>query len=100
MNECPVEHCTLQTEKTQLAPAQVLAGPPAQLLLSSHAECERLAVINGEEAQSRLLLAGAALQLQDEYGNPCHAQGQRVRIGLRWPAGEEGMLLNCNQTSM
>ena len=81
----------MQTEETQRAPAQVLAGPPAQLVLSSHPECDRLAVTNGEEAMSRLLLAGAALQLQDEYGNPCHAHGQRVRISLQWPAGEEGV---------
>ena len=70
----------------------MLAGPPTQLILASDMECERITVTNGSEAQSRLLLSGAALQLVDEHGNASPAAGQTVRISLRWPADTEGML--------
>lgn len=70
----------------------MLAGPPTQLILASDLECERMTVTNGSEAQSRLLLSGAALQLVDEHGNATPAAGQSVRISLRWPADTEGML--------
>lgn len=70
---------------------QVLAGPPTQLMLTSQPGCERLAVSNGTDDKSRLLLDGAALQLVDEHGNASNASEQRVRISLRWPAEEEGV---------
>ena len=72
--------------------AQVLPGPPAQLTLSSDPGCERLAVTNGSEAASRLLLNGAALQLVDEHGNTAPVPRQSVRISLQWPHEDEGAL--------
>ena len=70
--------------------AQVLAGPPTQLLLASHPACGRLAVTNGSEAKSRLLLSGAALQLADEHSNPSPAAGRSTRVSLRWPVIDDG----------
>ena len=72
------------------AAAQVLAGPPTQLLMASPPRCERLTVTNGSEAKSRLLLSGAALQLADEHGNPSPAAGRSARISLRWPTDDDG----------
>ena len=80
------QHCTT----SWCGAAQVLAGPPTQLLMASHPHCERLTVTNGSEAKSRLLLGGAALQLADEHGNPSPAAGRSARISLRWPADEDG----------
>ena len=68
----------------------MLAGPPAQLTLSSDPGCERLAVTNGAEAASRLLLSGAALQLMDEHGNASAVPRQSVRVSLQWPPEDGG----------
>ena len=69
----------------------MLAGPPTQLTLASDPGCERLAVTNGSEAASRLLLSGAALQLMDEHGNASTVSGQSVRVSLQWPPEAEGV---------
>ena len=61
-------------------------------MLASDPACERLAVTNGAEAASRLLLSGAALQLADEHGNACSLVRRRVRISLQWPSEAEGAL--------
>ena len=66
------------------------AGPPTKLTLLSDPGCERLAVTNGSEAASRLLLSGAALQLMDEHGNASAVPGQNVRVSLQWPPEGEG----------
>ena len=70
--------------------AQVVAGPAVALALDSGASGERLAATNGTDARERLLLPGAALQLQDEHGNAAPAAGRRVRLSLHWPPGHEG----------
>lgn len=70
---------------------QVLAGAPTQLTLLSEPGCEHLAVTNGSEAASRMLLSRAALQLVDEHGNASPSSGQSVRISLQWPTEAEGI---------
>ena len=70
----------------------MLAGQPTQLTLASDPGCERLAVTNGSEAASRLLLSGAALQLMDEHGNASAVPGQSIRVSLQWPPEAEGVL--------
>ncbi len=69
---------------------QVVPGPAVALALGAGAAGERLAATNGADARERLLLAGAALQLQDEHGNAAAAGGHRVRLSLHWPPGNQG----------